>query len=189
MNIANKLTIFRIILIPVFIMFEVCHDIPNNYLWGLVVFLLASFTDFLDGYLARKKNLITDFGKIMDPLADKMLIVSALIIFVDHVLVGSVSVIIIICREFLVTSIRILAASKGEVILADIWGKIKTVFQMIAVILIIMYQAFGESMAGDISWGLRVAGNVSMDIAVILTVISGVNYLVKNRKIWLEDKC
>ncbi|MEG1994555.1 MAG: CDP-diacylglycerol--glycerol-3-phosphate 3-phosphatidyltransferase, partial [Oscillospiraceae bacterium] len=130
MNLPNKLTVLRICLIPLFLFFLYCNFIPHNFLIALVVFGAASFTDMLDGKIARKHNLVTDFGKFMDPLADKLLVISAMIAFVGLNLASSIVVIIILAREFLVTSLRLVAANSGVVIAADKWGKYKTVSQM-----------------------------------------------------------
>lgn len=153
MNLANKLTLLRVILIPFFI---VCFYIPNlvvntisvnNYLipyanlLGLVIFLLAAITDFIDGYIARKYNMITDFGKFMDPLADKLLVTAALLILLENGLIAGWVVFIILAREFIVTGFRTIAASKGVVIAAGWLGKIKTVVQfiMISTLLLLNY--------------------------------------------------
>ena len=183
MNLPNKLTLFRIVLIPFFIFFMATYFVKYSPVWALIIFLIASFTDFLDGYIARKNNLITDFGKLMDPLADKMLVVSALIMFTSQGLINSVFVIIIISRDFIINSIRLLAASEGKVIAADIWGKVKTVFQMIAIIVLLLY----KSLIGVISEKkliyVKTAGDILIYIAVILTIVSCVNYALKNIKI------
>ncbi|TDT71900.1 CDP-diacylglycerol--glycerol-3-phosphate 3-phosphatidyltransferase [Hypnocyclicus thermotrophus] len=169
MNIANFLTIFRIILIIPFIYYL---KIPNNEYTAFIIFTIASITDFLDGYIARKYNLITDFGKLMDPLADKILVFSALIIFVELKYIPSWMVIVILTRDFLINGIRNLAASKGAVIAAGMSGKIKTTTQMIAILIIVL---LGNS-------------NISeyiMYIPVFFTVYSGLEYIVKSKKYFL----
>ena len=123
MNTPNKLTLIRVILIPFFVLFLMTDLLPASQLWALAVFAIASFTDFLDGYLARRDQLVTNFGKLMDPLADKLLVTAALICFVEIGLAPAWVVIIIISREFLVTSIRLVAAGEGKVIAADKSGK------------------------------------------------------------------
>ncbi len=181
MNTPNKLTVLRVIMIPVFLVFLLNQSIPHNYLWALIVFSAASLTDMLDGHLARKNNLITDFGKFMDPLADKLLVTSALICFIELNLVSSIVVVIIVAREFLVTSLRLVASSSGKVIAADIYGKIKTVAQLIAIIAIMLLQELLHVGFITDTNIVAIIGSVMMWIVAALTVISGANYLWKNR--------
>lgn len=136
MNLPNKLTVGRIFLVPFFVA-AMLISFPCNNIAAIIIFVIASVTDMMDGKIARKKNLITDFGKFADPLADKILVLSALLCFVQKGLCGCVPVIIVLFREFTVTSIRLIAASKGKVVAANMWGKVKTVSQMIAIITII----------------------------------------------------
>ena len=124
------LTMLRMVLIIPFVILMQSED-PTHLLWALIIFVVASLTDLLDGKIARKYNLITNFGKLMDPLADKLLVMSGMIMFIERGWAPAFVVIIILAREFLVTSVRLLAAKEGVVIAADIWGKLKTVFQMI----------------------------------------------------------
>ena len=162
MNLPNKLTIFRVILIPVFIIALMSGIIPepvNRYV-GVVIFCVASFTDYLDGHIARKYNLVTNFGKFMDPLADKLLVSSALICMIELGFLPAWIVIIIISREFIITGFRLIAAEGGLVIAASWWGKIKTVTQMLMIILVLL--------------------GVGGIIGTVFTVISGVDYIVKN---------
>ena len=153
MNLPNKLTVLRILFIPVIMVFLLMEGIPFRWLIGGLCFGAASLTDFLDGKIARKRNLITDFGKLMDPVADKMLIMSTLICFVQENICGAWVVVVILFREFLITSMRMIAVDKGKVIAANIWGKIKTVTQMIAIIGIFwrvrLYSGFSRKMAFD----------------------------------------
>lgn len=194
MNLPNKLTIGRIILVIPFIL---CLSIfENNIYMDLlagIFFGAAALTDFLDGYIARKKNLITDFGKLMDPLSDKILVLAALIIFVEKGYIWSWMVIIIIAREFLVTGIRIIAASKGEVIPADKIGKYKTTTQMIAIPMIIftksdtvyeLFQKININLTSIINFNITVS-NLLMIIPLILTIWSGVEYIEKSKKHFL----
>ncbi|BEH90499.1 MAG: CDP-diacylglycerol--glycerol-3-phosphate 3-phosphatidyltransferase [Turicibacter sp.] len=193
MNLANKLTLLRIILIPFFI---VCFYIPslivntvavNNYLipyanlLGLIIFLLAAITDFIDGYVARKYNMITDFGKFMDPLADKLLVTAALLVLLENGLISGWVVFVILAREFIVTGFRTIAASKGVVIAAGWLGKIKTVvqFMMISTLLLLNYpfEIF--------NWPVD---RIFIALAVVLTVASGVEYIYKNLHIFDEAK-
>lgn len=169
MNLPNKLTIFRVILIPVFIIALMSGIIPepvNRYV-GVVIFCVASFTDYLDGHIARKYNLVTNFGKFMDPLADKLLVSSALICMIELGFLPAWIVIIIISREFIITGFRLIAAEGGLVIAASWWGKIKTVTQMLMIILVLL------GVGGII-------GNILIILATVFTVISGIDYIVKN---------
>lgn len=176
MNLPNKLTMLRILLIPVFVLLLMCPWIPspaNRYL-ALIVFAVASITDALDGYIARSQNLITNFGKFMDPLADKLLVASALVAFVGMGYLPAWIVIIILSREFAITGFRTLAAEAGIVIAAGVWGKFKTISQMVMVIYILVNP--------NIPFGRAVyAGLVALALA--LTIISGVDYIWKNRQV------
>lgn len=183
MNLPNKLTVLRMALVPVFLVFMLCTGIPNNYLWALIIFAAASFTDLLDGKIARKNNLVTDFGKFMDPLADKILVMSAMLCFVEQGYAPAWVVIVILAREFLVTSLRLIAAGQGTVIAADKWGKYKTVCQMAWVTFTIMTAWL---YAGEIGTLDSITIILMIDIALlwmslILTIVSGANYLWKNR--------
>ena len=131
MNLPNKLTMLRIILIPVFLVLVLVESIPLHYLWALLVYLIACFTDTLDGHIARSRGLVTDFGKLMDPLADKLLVMSALVAFIPVADVPVWVVVVILAREFMVTSLRLIAARKNVVIDAEKSGKIKTISQNI----------------------------------------------------------
>lgn len=169
MNLPNKLTMFRVILIPVFIvvlMTGLIADPINRYI-ATVIFCVASFTDYLDGHIARKYNLVTNFGKFMDPLADKLLVSSALICMIEMGMLPAWIVIIIISREFIITGFRLIAAEGGLVIAASWWGKIKTVTQMIMIILLLL--------------GVQgIIATILIFLATLFTVISGVDYIVKN---------
>ena len=177
MNLPNKLTILRTIMIPVFLIFLY---IPGLGMTGDVlaaaIFVLASFTDLLDGKIARKYNLVTNFGKFMDPLADKLLVCSALIALVDLDRIPAWVVIIIIAREFIISGFRLIASDNGVVIAASYWGKFKTTFQMLMIILLIL----------DLGGVFTTIEAVVTWIALILTVISLVDYLAKNKGILLE---
>lgn len=177
MNLPNKLTIFRVILIPFFIVFLLVPITPYDKWIALAIFIAASLTDLLDGAIARKYNLVTNFGKFMDPLADKLLVCSALICLIELERIPSWMVIVIIAREFVISGFRLVASDNGVVIAASYWGKFKTTFQMIAVCLMIAnIEAIG--------W----ITNIVVWIAVILTVISLIDYLVKNKDIMKETK-
>ena len=145
MNLPNKLTCLRMLMVPFFVA-AMALPFSNHYLWALILFIAASFTDMLDGKIARKQGLITDFGKFMDPLADKILVTSALICFVDLWVTPAAVIIVIIAGEFIVTSLRLIAAPKGIVIAADIFGKMKTVSQMIWVATTILQMYLEEEL-------------------------------------------
>jgi len=192
MNLPNKLTILRMAMIPVFLVFMLVHTIPHNFLWAAIVFGAASFTDFLDGYIARRDHLVTDFGKFMDPLADKLLVLSALVCFIETGWASALMVFIILAREFLVTSVRLIAAGGGLVIAADIWGKLKTVVQIIWVLYTLLVQWYVLSVAPSSTsapialmfWGVIILGY----LVVALTVFSGFNYVWKNRSLFADAK-
>jgi len=185
MNLPNLLTIIRMALVPVFIVFfYLGHAGAHIYtVLAFAVFLIASATDAVDGHIARKHNMITNFGKLMDPLADKVLTTAAFIVFVDVGVVAAWMVIVILAREFIITGLRGVAASEGIVIEAGMSGKLKTVFQMVAICLILFGMALGIGKAAGFGAFISVAGIVCLWIAVILTVYSGVEYLWKGRKL------
>lgn len=177
MNLPNKLTIFRVILIPFFVVFMLV-DITAYDKWiALAVFIIASLTDLLDGKIARKYNLVTNFGKFMDPVADKLLVCSALICLVALERIPAWIVIVIIAREFIISGFRTLAADNGVVIAASYWGKFKTTFQMVMICLMI----------ADIE-ALLIVTSVVMWIALALTVISLIDYLMKNKDVMKDTK-
>ncbi|MGD9474422.1 MAG: CDP-diacylglycerol--glycerol-3-phosphate 3-phosphatidyltransferase [Eubacteriaceae bacterium] len=176
MNLPNKITVVRIVMIPFFIA-ALLIDFPYHQPIALVLSVIAALTDSLDGYLARSRNLVTDFGKFMDPLADKLLVCSALICFVQLGSVPAWMVIIIIAREFAITGLRTLAASDGIVIAASKWGKAKTMSQMTAIVIILL-----NNWPFSI-WNIPM-GTIMIVIATILTLISGIDYLVINRKVF-----
>ena len=188
MNLPNKLTVLRVLLIPVVMLFLLTESIPFRWLLGGLCFGAACLTDMLDGRIARSRNLITDFGKLMDPVADKMLIMSTLVCFVQMDFCPAWVVVMILFREFLVTSLRMVAADKGLVIAANLWGKIKTVTQMIAVIGIFLGMAMQEfsfipAFLGE--WTVTV-GQIVLYAAVIATVCSGATYVYECRSLF-ED--
>jgi len=175
MNLPNKLTVLRVILIPFFVFFLLFDPSNDVFKWvALAIFVIASLTDMLDGKIARKYNLITDFGKFMDPLADKLLVCSAMIGLIELGRIPSWIVIIIIAREFVISGFRLIAADKGRVIAASYWGKFKTTFQMIMVILMI---------ANINHPVISILTTVIMWVALALTIISLVDYLVKNKDV------
>ena len=199
MNLPNKLTVLRVILIPVFVFFLMTKFWGSTNSWvALAVFCAASFTDFLDGNIARKYNLVTNFGKFMDPLADKLLVCSALVCFVELMIVPAWFVIIIIAREFVISGFRLVAADKGVVIAASWWGKWKTAVQMITEIYIMVlmgcgiipfWRDFGMSGAGinGANSVLLLVATILCWISLVLTVISLMDYLIKNKDVMKDD--
>lgn len=182
MNLPNKLTMLRIILIPVYVLLFEISGIPNNMLWATIIFSLAAITDQLDGHLARKNNQVTSFGKLADPLADKLLTISALICFVEEgvaYLPGWV-VILIIARELIVTGIRMIALTDNTVIAASGWGKAKTVSQLVTIIAIMVDMFLKDFDLSLFVWGGFPVMLVLIVIMVALTLISGVDYVKKN---------
>ena len=185
MNLPNRLTLLRVILIPIFV-FAFLFD-PSVTQSGkdwicFVIYVVAGLTDWLDGYIARKNDLVTDFGKLMDPLADKLLNAAALICFTAIGILNPVVTIVIISREFLVTGIRMIAAAKGKVIAADIWGKLKTISQDITIGVILFNRAATETTL------LSIISEAGVLIMTVLTVISAVNYCYKNRALFSGTK-
>ncbi|MBE6732274.1 MAG: CDP-diacylglycerol--glycerol-3-phosphate 3-phosphatidyltransferase [Ruminococcaceae bacterium] len=188
MNLPNKLTVLRVILVPFFVFFLLYDFIPHHNLIALIIFAAASYTDHLDGKIARRDNLITNFGKFMDPLADKILVISALICFVASGTVSPWFLILITLREFAVTQIRLIASSgKGKVIAANIWGKMKTVSQIVAVIVINLSLYIKELGAMNLftindtfAAVLYYTELVFMIICTALTIISGWIYIKDN---------
>ena len=177
MNLPNKLTMFRVILIPFFVLFMLV-DITLYDKWiALGIFIIASLTDLLDGKIARKYNLVTNFGKFMDPLADKLLVCSALICLVALDRIPAWMVIVIIAREFIISGFRLIASDNGIVIAASYWGKFKTTFQMVMICLMI----------ADIT-AISIFTDIVTWIAVVLTVVSLVDYLVKNKDVMKDTK-
>ncbi len=190
MNLPNKLTILRIIMIPIFTAVFYITAIPYNYLISAVIFALAASTDFLDGYIARKYNLVTNLGKFLDPIADKVLVSTALIImlipFGGAVILpwyAGIAVAIILARELIVSGFRIVAASKGSVLAADMSGKIKTFVQDIAILVLLV----GASVNPGLYSVMNIIGLCALGVATLLTIISGTECLVKNRAV-LSDK-
>lgn len=177
MNLPNKLTMFRVILIPFFVVFLLV-DITNYDKWiALGIFIVASLTDLLDGKIARKYNLVTNFGKFMDPLADKLLVCSALICLVALNRISAWMVIVIIAREFIISGFRLVASDNGVVIAASYWGKFKTTFQMVMICLMIADLEALHLLTMVVTW-----------VAVILTVVSLADYLVKNKDVMKDTK-
>ena len=171
MNLPNKLTIFRVILIPFFVVFMLAPICPGyaNYI-AVAIFIVASLTDLLDGKIARKYNLVTDFGKFMDPLADKLLVCAAMICLIETGQLAAWIVIVIISREFIISGFRLLAAENGIVIAANYWGKFKTVSQMFMLILLI----------ADLGGAFNMIAQVLIWVSLVLTIVSLIDYIAKN---------
>jgi len=178
MNLPNKLTLLRVILIP-FFMFFLLVPMPYGRALAFAVFIVASLTDWMDGYIARKYNLVTKFGQFMDPLADKLLVTAALVVFVEIGKLASWVVVLILAREFIISIFRAVAASEGIVIAASKWGKFKTVSQMIMIVLILLNNY-------PFSLIHFPADQIFVWISVILTFVSGYDYLNKNRSVLSE---
>ena len=183
MNLPNKLTVMRMALIPVFLVFMLFPAIPWRFLWAALVFGAASYTDYLDGHIARRDGLVTNFGKLMDPLADKLLVFSAILCFIPLQMTSALAAFVILARELLVTSVRLIAAEHGRVIAADKWGKLKTVFQIIWILVTLLtlwmveiFQYLPPQLM-EIAWLLCV---VLQWLVIVLTVASGWNYISKN---------
>ncbi|VEU80679.1 CDP-diacylglycerol--glycerol-3-phosphate 3-phosphatidyltransferase [Haploplasma axanthum] len=187
MTLPNKITLLRLILIPVMVVFMMIPSwndlqifnttIGINELIVATIFTIAAFTDFLDGYLARKNNQITTFGKFLDPIADKVLVITAMIYLVSTTRIAVWPVVIVIFREFVVTGVRLLAVEKGTVIAASPYGKIKTAATMVA-LLIMLFSDFGlPLLVGDIVWY----------IAIFFTLLSGLDYVLKNKAVIFES--
>ncbi len=179
MNLPNKLTIFRVILIPFFVVFLLLD--PSNQTYRYIadaIFIIASLTDMLDGKIARKYNLVTNFGKFMDPLADKLLVSAAMICLIATGQLAAWIVIIIISREFIISGFRLVASDNGIVIAASYWGKFKTVFQMLMIIVLIanIQMPF-----------FTVLGTILIYVALVLTVVSLIDYIVKNKDVLKEQ--
>lgn len=180
MNLPNKLTLFRVVLIPFFVFFLLAPYFEGygNYI-AVVIFIVASITDFLDGKIARKYNLVTNFGKFMDPLADKLLVCSALICLIQLELIPAWVVIIIIAREFIISGFRLVASDNGVVIAASYWGKFKTAFQMLTVIVLIL------NIPNKV---FTILGAVLIYVSLALTVISLIDYIAKNKDVLKDQK-
>ena len=190
MTLPNKLTVARMAMVPIFVVFLMIPEIPFHYFWACLIFMVASYTDHLDGMIARKQGLITTFGEFMDPLADKVLIVTALVCFVRLDLCRVWFVVLIIAREFMVTGVRLVAMEHGKVIAANKWGKLKTISQIIAVLAILVFQSvaqFQQLSAGTVL-SLNMIGNFLVGICCFFTLLSGGIYLKENWKIVSDTK-
>ena len=197
MNLANKLTIFRIVLVPIMAIIPYLNlqgdfmGLPLTYFWMLLIFIVASITDKMDGYIARSRNQVTTFGKFLDPLADKILVLTAMVLLVELRKIPAWIPIIVLAREFLVSGYRLIAVEKGgQVIAASIWGKLKTVTQMIAIILIMFdrnnfWDCFRGGLNG-VDFAINLVATILLLISVIATIFSGADYM-KNGKELFKD--
>lgn len=199
MNLANKLTIFRIILVPIMVICAYLpisgefYEIPITLLIMEGIFIIASITDKLDGYIARSRNQITTFGKFLDPLADKILVLSAMVIFVQMSKLPAWIPIIVLAREFIVSGIRLIAVqSDGNVIAASVWGKLKTVTQMIALIFMFVdvggFFTFVNGKLNGVHLVINIISSIMIVVSTIATVFSGWDYVWKGRKLFKEAK-
>lgn len=191
MNLPNKLTVLRILIVP-FMVATLLIEFPFHMFVSGVLFGIASITDYFDGKIAREKNLITNFGKFADPIADKILVISALVCFLSMGLCDPIILIIVLFREFVVTSIRLCAASSGTVVAANMWGKLKTVTQIIAIVGVFVFQFALEIVSlftdpktsaiySSLSDAFYICGEILMWISVIFTVVSGLKYVLDNK--------
>lgn len=179
MNLPNKLTTFRVSLIPFFVFFMLAPNMTGiNHYIAAAIFIVASLTDLLDGKIARKYNLVTNFGKFMDPLADKLLVCSAMICLIQTGQLAAWIVVIIIAREFIISGFRLIASDNGVVIAASYWGKFKTTFQMLMVIVLILNVQMPF---------FQILGKILTYAALILTVVSLIDYIVKNKDVLKEQ--
>lgn len=190
MNLPNKLTVSRVIMIPIFVALFFIDAIPYHFALSSAVFALACVTDFLDGHIARKYNLVTNFGKFLDPIADKILVSTALIVMLVPVggvtllpFYASIAVALILARELMISGFRMVSASRGLVLPADMSGKIKTVFQDLAIIVLLVGGSFFPEMYSV----MNIVGLVLLGIATILTVYSGAGYIIKNRQVLIDS--
>lgn len=183
MNLPNKLTMIRVLLVPVFIILYMLEFYPA----ALFIFCAASITDFFDGKIARDRNLVTNFGKIMDPLADKVLVYSALCLFIESDLIKAWMLILILAREFAVAGMRTVAASEGRVLAAGMSGKVKTVLQMVAVIILLLHLSiifFNGGVGSAASDIVRNVGIITFYASLVMTVYSGAEYVIQNKDVF-----
>ena len=190
MNLPNKLTLMRMLLIPLVVVFILYDFAPHRWLIAGLLFGVAAVTDAFDGRIARQRGLVTDFGKLMDPVADKMLVIATLVSFIPLGLCSPWIVIIVLLREFLVTSIRMVSSSKGIVIPANAWGKAKTITQMTAISVVFAIQyfiyLFGNIVPESVCRVLPVVGDVFLWIAAAATIISGATYVMGSRELFKD---
>lgn len=185
MNLPNKITVFRVLLIPVFVVLLMIDEIPYNNFFAMAVFIMASLTDFLDGYIARKYQLVTNFGKFMDPLADKILVCTAMILLIELGQISALVVAVILAREFIISGFRLVASDKGVVIAASYIAKFKTTAQMLMCIFRIF--TIDKSYDGPFFKFVDVLGEIFVWLALVLTVASLVDYMNKNKQVLSDN--
>lgn len=191
MNLPNKITIIRICLIPLMVLAFYTDIIYAGFIYAGIIsaalFILASFTDFLDGYIARKHNLVTNMGKFLDPIADKVLVVTALFLIIESGLIlapyGAIIASLIVARELIISGFRQIAAANGIIISADMTGKVKAVFQDISMVMFILLKSFDQIFSGMLLRIYIITAYAAIISAVILTIWSGISYIVKNKKV------
>ena len=203
MNLPNKITIARIIFVPIMVIIpfiapyiglehQILYGLPISNIILLILFLIASLTDYLDGHIARKRNMVTNFGKFLDPIADKLLVFTALIMLVETHIIPAWIPIVIAAREFMVSAIRMVVASEGTVIAASMLGKVKTVTQMVAISLafidINQFMSFMDGTLSGFLLCLNVLMSLAMIVCVITTIWSGVDYFIKSKDVLLKSK-
>ncbi|MCR4925597.1 MAG: CDP-diacylglycerol--glycerol-3-phosphate 3-phosphatidyltransferase [Clostridiales bacterium] len=183
MNTPNKLTLLRMFMSPIFLAVLIAN-FSHNFLAALIVFALAAITDFIDGHLARKNNQITNFGKLLDPVADKMLTTAAFLAFMQMGLCNIWIIMVILTREFLILSLRLIASSQGIIVPANIWGKIKTVSQMVSIILVLLLCELSNYISTIVidGFGFKLFTNILFSVTALFTVISGVIYILEVKK-------
>lgn len=196
MNLPNKITLSRICLIPVFVLFFYLDVVPYHTLIAAVVFVVAACTDFVDGHIARSRNLVTNLGKFLDPIADKVLVSTALIVMAAEgsaftvfgewgAIAGAICISVILARELIVSGFRMIAAGQNIVLAADMLGKVKTVFQDVSIAALLVGSAFLGTAFGEIVVGV---GLGCFAVCTVLTVASGINYIVRNRQVLTDEK-
>jgi len=196
MNLPNKLTVIRILLVPVMVIIPFLgikgeiFEIGIDFWIMNLIFIIASITDKLDGYIARSRDLVTNFGKFLDPLADKILVLAAMVILVEKGLLPAWIPVIVLAREFIVSGFRLIAVEKGgKVIAASIWGKLKTVVQMVAlpVCMVLAYLlTCGYNVPNALTLTVQIISYIAIGLATLLTVLSGINYVIKNKECFKE---
>ncbi|MDD6276712.1 MAG: CDP-diacylglycerol--glycerol-3-phosphate 3-phosphatidyltransferase [Clostridia bacterium] len=185
MNTPNKITVCRMFIAPLFLLIYL-SGFKYRFFVSAAVFILGAITDFIDGNMARKRNIVTNFGKLLDPIADKMLVAAALLAFMNDGFCNIWFVMLILTRDFAVTSVRMIASSQGVVIPANIWGKAKTVTQMVSMIAVMLLAGFNSAFALNINVSL--ISNIIMAVVTAVTVVSGIIYIVDSRKVIKYDK-
>ena len=188
MNTPNKLTVLRMILVPFFLLFLLVESIPFHGLWALLIFAAASVTDAMDGHIARSRHLVTDFGKVLDPGAGKVLTFSALIAFIELGCASSVAVVIMMAREFLVSSLRMVAAGNGTVIAAGKLGKLKTAVTMVSIVAVLLLLTLMDLGVLGASFPVGLISNILVWVSAAITVVSGAEYLWVNRAQFTASK-